>query len=77
MDAYILKTKNGVSNNVGYQVDLNSDKSDRENRPDYKIQYDPSKKQISIPIILQTGAITNKRIIYQFNGRYFEKTDQK
>lgn len=76
-DAYILKTKEGFSNNVGYEIDLNRDKSNQQDMPDYKIHYDPSKKQISIPVILQSGAITNKRIIYQFNGRYFEKIDLK
>ena len=34
--------------------------------------YDAVKKIIYIPIVLDNGKVTNRYILYQFNGQYFE-----
>ena len=36
-----------------------------------KLDYDKERKQIIIPFIDENDKITNKKIIYQFDGNYF------
>jgi len=52
---------------------------DRPERPLRLIKFDPGKKIIYIPIVYDDGTVTDRFIIYQFNGEYFKylKTEKK
>lgn len=72
--ALLIKTKSGIRNELGYEVNLGAyPNRERKTLPDYEIQYDTNNKIISIPVILEDYKITDKRIKYQFKGKYFEK----
>lgn len=71
--AKLIKTKSGIKNELGYEVDLTASANRNKDIPDFSIKYDKIKKAISIPLILNNGQITTKRIVYKFNGQYFEK----
>jgi hypothetical protein len=72
-NAKLIKTYNGLSNELGFEVDLTASGNNDGNVPDFSIIYDKVHKSISIPIILSDSKITDKRIIYKFNGKYFER----
>jgi len=72
-DARLIKTKTGIRNQLGYEIDLSANSNlDNEIR-NYDIEYDAKKKIISIPLILDDYKVTEKKIRYQFKGKYFEK----
>jgi hypothetical protein len=72
-NAQLIKTKTGIRNQLGYEIDLSA-KSNRDNEiRNYDIEYDAKKKIISIPLILDDYKVTDKKIRYQFTGKYFEK----
>lgn len=72
--AQLIKTSTGVRNELGYEVDLTaSSNRNREKIPNFLIQYDKKNKILSIPLIFEDSKVTDKRIRYQFKGRYFEK----
>jgi hypothetical protein len=74
--AVLIKTKTGIKNGLGYEVDLSSAANrDNENVPDYQIGYDKISKTISIPVVLTNGRVTNKKIKYRFNDLYFVKIE--
>lgn len=77
-NAKLIKTRSGLKNTLGYDVDLssssNSDRTDGVEGRDYMgMVYDKKTKTISIPLINEDGKITKKKIRYQFTGTYFEK----
>lgn len=59
----IIKTKTGLKNQLGYEVDY----SDSDNRPsvidinETLVQYDPKTQSISFPLIQESGKITEKK----------------
>jgi len=63
----VIKTGSGFHSRLYYEYEI----TDNTNNTD--IQYDSSKKTISLPIIVGEGIVTNKRITYKFTGKYFEK----
>ncbi|MGN6163759.1 MAG: hypothetical protein ACTHOF_04390 [Flavisolibacter sp.] len=68
----LIKTKSGLNNSISFEYDFFS-VVDRPERPIRLIKYDTDKKIIYIPIVLETGKVTDRYILYQFNGQYFEK----
>lgn len=77
-NAKLIKTKSGIKNTLGYEVDLSSssnrDRKDGLEERDYiNLIYDKKNKTIIIPLIEGDGKITKKKIKYKFNGNYFEK----
>ncbi len=72
-NAKLIKTKTGIKNTLSYDVDLTTAANRGKDVPDFGIKYDAIKKSISIPVILENGKVTSKRIVYQFNGTVFEK----
>lgn len=73
----LIKTKTGLQNSLGFEYDFFS-VSDRPERPIKLISYDKAAKSIKIPVVLkdekfQYGKVTNKFIVYQFDGKYFVK----
>lgn len=72
--AQLIKTKTGIRNELGYEVDLSaSSNNDRGKIPNFYIEYDKMNKIISIPVIFEDSKVTDRRIKYQFKGLYFEK----
>ena len=72
-NAKLIKTKTGIKNQLGYEVDLTA-RTNRDRAVDhYNIEYDVKNKVISIPLILENSKVTAGKIRYQFKGKYFEK----
>lgn len=68
----LIKTSSGLTNSISFEYDFFS-VVDRPERPIRLIRYDADKKTIYIPVVLENGKVTNRYILYQFNGQYFEK----
>jgi len=66
----LIKTKDGLTNYILVECDLS--KNDIPERPIRLIKYDEDKKIIYIPIIFEDGTVTDRFILYKFNGQYFE-----
>jgi len=74
----LIKTKSGLQNSIGFEYNFFS-VVDRKERPIKLILYDKAAKSIKIPVVIQKtpndyGTVTNKFIVYKFNGKYFVKT---
>jgi hypothetical protein len=67
----LIKTPKGLQNSISFEYDFFS-VVDRPERPLFLIKYDADKKIIYIPIVLENGKVTDRYILYQFNGHYFE-----
>ncbi len=74
-NAKLIKTKSGMRNSLGYEIDLSSSSNkNNDDIMDYiKLIYDKKNKTIIIPLIKENGFITKQKIKYKFNGKYFEK----
>jgi hypothetical protein len=72
----LIKTQNGLKNSIGFEYDFFS-VVDRPERPIRLIKYDVAKKIIYIPVVLENGKVTDRFILYQFTGQYFEKKINK
>jgi hypothetical protein len=77
-NAKLIKTKSGIKNTLGYEVNLSS--SSNRNRTDgvepmdyIKLLYDRGNNTILIPLINADGRVTKGKIKYQLRGKYFEK----
>jgi hypothetical protein len=66
----LIKTKEGFTNSILLECDIN--KYNGSERPVKLIKYDENKKIIYIPIIFEDGTVTDRYILYQFTGEYFE-----
>ncbi|VEH22591.1 Uncharacterised protein [Chryseobacterium nakagawai] len=71
--AQLIKTQSGIKNQLSYEVDLTASANRNYQGRDYEIEYDSKNKIISIPLIQADSKVTNKKIRYQFKGKYFEK----
>jgi hypothetical protein len=73
--AKLIKTKTGIRNELGYEMDFSSSANKNTTRTDinYSTEYDPAKKIITIPLIEEDGKLTTRKIRYRFNGKYFVK----
>lgn len=71
--AVLIKTKTGIRNQLGYEVDLSSKANRDQDTPDYSIVYDKKAKILAIPLIKSDGEVTAQKIRYQFKGKFFEK----
>ena len=67
----LIKTKSGLNNTLGFNFDFFS-VVDFKERPVILIKYNPALKSFSIPVVLENGEVTDKKIIYKFTGQYFE-----
>jgi len=68
----LIKTKSGLTNSISFEYDF-FNVVDRPERPISLIWFDPDKRIIYIPIVLENGKVTDRYIAYQFNGQFFEK----
>jgi hypothetical protein len=67
----IFKTKTKKLNNISVEFDFFT-VADRPERPLELISYDGKKKIIYIPVVNNNGKVSNKNILYQLKGGYFE-----
>ena len=77
-NAKLIKTKTGLKNTLGYEVDLstksNRERNDRLQSGDFmRLIYDKNTNTIILPLINADGKVTKNKIKYQFTGQYFEK----
>ncbi len=77
-NAKLIKTKSGLKNTLGYNIDLSSssnrDRNDGIESSDFiKLIYDKKNQTILIPLVNANGKITKNKIKYKFNGNFFEK----
>lgn len=68
----LFKTSSGYSNSIQIEYDVSSVMK-RPERPIRLIKYDAAQKIVYIPIVLKDGTVTDRFILYQFKGQYFEK----
>ncbi|WP_118973268.1 hypothetical protein [Taibaiella koreensis] len=72
--APVIKTSTRLSSSIGCELDYSA--SVNRNRKLPRAQpagYDATRQEISIPLVLEDGTITSRRIRYRFNGTLFEK----
>lgn len=67
----IIKTPDGLNNSINFEYNFFSI-ADRPERPLRLIKYDTEKNIIYIPIVHEDGKVTDRFILYQFTGQYFE-----
>ena len=75
-NAQLIKTKSGIKNEIGYEIDFSSNVNQKSDSVDMEyawLKYDKKSKTILIPLITAEGKLTKKKIKYQFKGEYFEK----
>jgi hypothetical protein len=73
----LIRTASGLTNKLGFQYNFFS-VVDRKERPIKLISYDDAAQTIKIPVVIADkkdpiGRVTNKFIVYKFNGKYFVK----
>lgn len=66
----LFKTDDGMSNSLGIGFNLFLADNHPE-RPMKLFVFSDAKKELSIPEITEKGAVTDKLIVYKFNGKYF------
>jgi hypothetical protein len=71
-DAKLIKTHSGLRSDLSYDYDFGSVVNiDFEKRP--VIRFDNTTKTIYLPLVDGNRQMTNKFILYKFNGQYFER----
>lgn len=71
--ATIIKTAKGLTNSIHISYDL----SNLDGKTDHSIVFDESSNELKIPVVNEKGKMSNKNIIYKFNGKYFERNGIK
>lgn len=71
-DVKLFKTREGMTSEINFYFDFFT-VVDRPERPLKLIRYDETKKTLSIPIVYENGKVTDRFIVYKFNGKYFER----
>ncbi|HXF43214.1 MAG TPA: hypothetical protein VNK26_05690 [Pyrinomonadaceae bacterium] len=78
-DLKIFKTSGGIKNNISFAYDFFS-VVDRPERPVRLFSFNAAKKEFSFPVVIEDektpqGRVTDKRITYRYNGRYFVRSN--
>jgi len=68
-DAKLIKTQSGLHNKLYYDFDGFTGNS----KVNENILYNEATRTISLPVVLDNGKLTAKRILYKFTGQYFER----
>lgn len=72
-DARIIKTTEGITNMLGVDLDYSASVNRALNYINTKTSFNNATKELFIPLILGNGKITSRKIVYKFNGAFFEK----
>ena len=70
--AKLIKTKSGMKNEVGYEIDLHYADISEDLMKMYP-KYETHKQIIILPLVDENGRITDRKINYKFNGSLFQK----
>lgn len=73
----LIKTAQGLTNTLSFTYNFFS-VVDRPERPIKLFEFDNKTKTIHLPVVIadkefSTGKVTNRKIAYRFNGKYFVK----
>lgn len=73
VDSPLIKDKSKMKSDIGYEIDLanNANRDNSEARDNMQLKYDKEKKLIILPYINDNDKVTEEKIIYRFNGKYF------
>lgn len=63
----LIHTASGLTGTLGFEYILDSEGNANFN-------FNPASGTITFPVVLANGHVTKSRIIYTFNGNYFERT---
>jgi hypothetical protein len=69
----LIKTPAHYTNEIEVYFDFFSVADRSDERPIRVIKYDSATQNIYIPVVTDDEKVTNKFIVYKFNGNYFEK----
>ncbi|HXB13178.1 MAG TPA: hypothetical protein VNZ45_14425 [Bacteroidia bacterium] len=67
---HLFKTKTGLHNELSYKYDI---VASGDAGSDNGISYDSASQSIEIPVITESGKMTESHITYKFKGQYFER----
>jgi len=67
---HLFKTKTGLHNELSYKYDI---VTSGDAGSDNGISYDSASQSIEIPVITESGKMTESHITYKFKGQYFER----
>jgi hypothetical protein len=68
----LIKTRSGLRNSLGFGYNFLL-WATKEPDSERLLEYNSLQKRITIPVVLESGEVTSRRIVYQFTGRYFER----
>jgi|GEM_PF-371341 hypothetical protein len=71
---HLFKTKTGLHNELSYKYDVIAS---GDAGSDNGIAYDTIANEFQIPIVTETGKMTEMTITYKFKGQYFERVVDK
>ncbi len=71
---HLFKTKTGLHNELSYKYDVIAS---GDAGSDNGIEYDTTAMSFEIPIVTETGKMTESHIRYKFNGQYFERVEEE
>jgi hypothetical protein len=69
-DVKLIKTESGLRSKLSFGFNIFSVTG---NIKDENVHFNKKSQTITMPVVLAHGRVTNKHIVYKFNGRYFEK----
>ena len=75
VNAPVIKTTQHFTNKLSCEADYSADAN--RYTDDFiasNITYNVTKREIVLPLILENGKITRRKIIYRFNGKHFVKS---
>lgn len=77
INAKLIRTTDGLTNSINFGYDFFS-VVDRKERPIKLFTFDSARRSFSFPVVIEDektpqGRVTNKRITYRFDGKYFVK----
>lgn len=77
-DVKLIKTAEGLTDNIGFQYNFFS-VVDRPERPIRLFSFDKKTNSLKFPVVIEDeenplGRVTDKFIVYKFNGKYFVKS---
>jgi hypothetical protein len=68
----LFRTGSGLQNEIAFEFNMYK-VADMAGRSSRLLYFDESDKKLHIPIVHEDGKVTNRFIVYAFNGEYFEK----
>lgn len=73
INAPVIKTASRITRTLSCEADYSARANHNTDFIKTNIVYITDKKEIHLPLILADGKITNRKIVYRFKGKYFEK----